>query len=46
MSNKKKHIDELHFEHTLWRNQLRFSKDELKSYQIRIRRNCQKEHEL
>ena len=36
MSNKKKHIDELHFEHSLWRNQLRFSKDELKSYQIRL----------
>lgn len=36
MSNNKKHIDELHFEHKTWRNQLLFSKDELKSYQKRL----------
>ena len=36
MSNNKKHIDELHFEHKTLRNQLNFSKDELRSYQIRL----------
>lgn len=35
-SDKKKHIDELHFEHTLWINQLKFYKDELKVYQKRL----------
>lgn len=35
-TTKKKHIDELHFEHTLWINQLKFYKDELKIYQKRL----------
>ncbi len=32
----KKHIDELHFEHRLWTNNLRFYKDELNIFENRL----------
>lgn len=32
----KKHIDELHFEHRLWTNNLRFYKDELSIFENRL----------
>ena len=32
VSTKKKHIDELHFEHQLWANESKFYTDELKIY--------------
>lgn len=34
--SKTKHIDELHFEHQLWENQIRFYRDELLIYQKRL----------
>lgn len=36
METKKKHIDELHFEHKLWRSELLFFADELKIYKDRL----------
>lgn len=36
MITKKKHLDELHFEHQLWRSEIRFYADELKIYQNRL----------
>lgn len=33
---KTKHIDALHFEHELWRNEAKFYSDELKIYQGRL----------
>jgi len=36
MGNKKKHLDELHFEHQLWLSEARFYVDELKIYQKRL----------
>jgi hypothetical protein len=35
-STRTKHIDELHFEHQLWLNELKFYNDELKIYQNRL----------
>lgn len=43
---KKKHIDELHFEHTLWINQLKFYRDELKVYQKRLEEIASKNNKL
>lgn len=34
--SRTKHIDELHFDHQLWTNQIRFYRDELLIYQKRL----------
>ena len=36
ISTKTKHIDDLHFEHQLWRSEANFYADELKIYQKRL----------
>jgi DNA-binding protein len=36
MSKKAIHIDDLHFEHKLWKRQLEFEKDELKIFNSRL----------
>ncbi|MDX1903652.1 MAG: hypothetical protein SFU27_05785 [Thermonemataceae bacterium] len=36
MKEKKKHINELHFEHKLWQSEANFFTDELKIYQNRL----------
>ena len=35
-SNPKKHIDELHFEHRIWTNNMKFYRDELKIFENRL----------
>ena len=35
-SNPKKHIDELHFEHRIWTNNMKFYRDELKIFANRL----------
>ena len=36
MSNNKKHLSDLHFDHQLWLSELGFYEDELKIYQARL----------
>ncbi|NND93971.1 MAG: hypothetical protein HKN45_03845 [Flavobacteriales bacterium] len=35
-SKERKHIDDLHFEHNVWKNQLNFCKDELEFFKRRL----------
>ena len=36
MEKRKKHLDDLHFEHQLWLSEAKFYADELKIYQKRL----------
>ncbi len=40
--SKTKHIDDLHFEHQLWSNEMKFYSDELKIFQKRLEEVAQK----